>query len=73
LIVHRMTVVQESFAEHLGMAAPGAVCVESERLFACCAGNSWLELLEVQLEGKKRLSAGQFLHGNPLAADARLG
>jgi hypothetical protein len=27
----------------------------------------------VQLEGKKRLDAAQFLHGNALAADARLG
>jgi methionyl-tRNA formyltransferase len=33
----------------------------------------WLELLEVQLEGKKRLTAAEFLRGNPLAPDARLG
>jgi methionyl-tRNA formyltransferase len=43
------------------------------RLFAACADNTWLELLEVQLEGKKRLSAAEFLRGNPLDADARLG
>jgi methionyl-tRNA formyltransferase len=73
LIVHRMAVVHESFVEQLGVAAPGSVRVRHERLFACCAGNTWLELLEVQLEGKKRLDAVQFLHGNPLAADARLG
>jgi methionyl-tRNA formyltransferase len=73
LIVHRIAVVHESFAEQLGSAAPGSVRVQHERLFACCAGNTWLELLEVQLEGKRRLDAAQFLHGNPLAADARLG
>ena len=73
LIVHRMAVVHESFAEQLGIAAPGSVRVQNERLFACCAGNTWLELLEVQLEGKKRLDAAEFLRGNPLAADARLG
>jgi methionyl-tRNA formyltransferase len=73
LIVHRMAVVYESFAEQLGIAAPGLVRVQHERLFAGCAGNTWLELLEVQLEGKKRLDAAQFLHGNSLAADARLG
>jgi methionyl-tRNA formyltransferase len=73
LIVHRMSIVYESFAEQLGIAAPGSVRAQNERLFACCAGNTWLELLEVQLEGKKRLDAGQFLHGNPLAADTRLG
>ncbi|HKN21459.1 MAG TPA: methionyl-tRNA formyltransferase [Terracidiphilus sp.] len=73
LIVHRMVVVHESFAEQLGIAAPGSVRIQNERLFACCAGNTWLEFLEVQLEGKKRLDAAQFLHGNPLAADVRLG
>jgi methionyl-tRNA formyltransferase len=73
LIVHRLAVMHESFAEQLGIAAPGSVRVQHERLFACCAGNTWLELLEVQLEGKKRLDAAQFLHGNSLAADARLG
>ncbi|MGD0480326.1 MAG: methionyl-tRNA formyltransferase [Terracidiphilus sp.] len=72
LIVHRMAVVHESFAAQLGIAAPGSVRIESHRVFACCADNTWLELLEVQLEGKKRLDAAEFLHGNPLAADTRL-
>jgi methionyl-tRNA formyltransferase len=30
-------------------------------------------LIEVQLEGKKRMAATEFLRGNPLAAGARLG
>jgi len=30
-------------------------------------------LLEVQLEGKKRLAAAEFLRGAPIAEDARLG
>jgi methionyl-tRNA formyltransferase len=72
LIVHRMSVVHESEAEQLGSAAQGSVRVEGHRFFAACAGNTWIELLEVQLEGKKRLSAVEFLRGNPLAADARL-
>jgi methionyl-tRNA formyltransferase len=73
LIVHRMRVVHKSFAEQLGIAAPGSVRIENHRLFTCCADNTWLELLEVQLEGKRRLDAAEFLRGNPLAADARLG
>lgn len=73
LIVHRMAVAHESFAEHLGIAAPGSVRIENHRLFACCVDDTWLELLEVQLEGKKRLDAAEFLRGSPLAADARLG
>jgi methionyl-tRNA formyltransferase len=73
LIVHRMAVVHEGDAERLGAAAPGSLRVEGQRLFAGCAGDTWLELLEVQLEGKRRLDAAEFLRGNPLAADARLG
>jgi methionyl-tRNA formyltransferase len=68
-----MAIVHESFAERLGVAAPGSVRIENHRLFVGCAGDTWLELLEVQLEGKKRLDAPEFLHGNPLAAGARLG
>jgi methionyl-tRNA formyltransferase len=73
LIVHRMAVVHESLAEKLGVAAMGSVRIENHRLFVGCSGDTWLELLEVQLEGKKRLNAAEFLRGNPLAADARLG
>jgi methionyl-tRNA formyltransferase len=73
LIVHRIGVVHESYAEQLGVAAPGLARIENYRLFVGCAGDTWIELLEVQLEGKKRLDAAEFLRGNPLAADARLG
>ncbi len=72
LIVHRMSVVHGSEAERLGVSEPGSVRVENHRLFASCAGNTWLELKEVQLEGKKRLSAAEFLRGNPHSAVARL-
>ena len=73
LIVHRMAAVQALDAARLAAAAPGSVRSEGHRLFLACAGNTWLELKEVQIEGKKRLSAAEFLRGNPLAADARLG
>jgi len=73
LIVHRMAVARSSFAAGLGFAEPGWILAEDGRLLAACAGNTWLEFGEVQLEGKKRLDAAEFLRGNPLAADARLG
>ncbi|HEY1901840.1 MAG TPA: methionyl-tRNA formyltransferase [Terracidiphilus sp.] len=78
LIVHRMAVVASSsiaamdFAES-GPAEPGQIRIENHRLYAGCAANTWLELLEVQLEGKKRLSAAEFLRGTQLADRARLG
>ncbi len=72
LIAHRMAVLHEIDAERLGIAEPGSIRIENHRLFASCAGNTWLELKEVQLEGKKRLDAAEFLRGNPLAPGARL-
>jgi len=60
-------------ATSAGIALPGEIYVENHRLFVACTENTWLELVEVQLEGKKRLAAAEFLRGNPLAAGARLG
>jgi methionyl-tRNA formyltransferase len=72
LIVHRM--VRASFGEtpSLGVVDPGSVLAHNGRMLAACSGESWLEFLEVQLEGKKRMTAAEFLRGNPLAPDARL-
>jgi methionyl-tRNA formyltransferase len=81
LIVHRMEVVdapgsQESTPSKSAPAAsilPGQIRIQDHRLLVACAGNTWLELLEVQLEGKKRLAAAEFLRGIALPANARLG
>jgi methionyl-tRNA formyltransferase len=73
LIVHRMQVAAAPQAEESCVAEPGKMRIENHRLFAACAGNTWLEFLELQLEGKKRLTAAEFLRGTSLAADARLG
>jgi methionyl-tRNA formyltransferase len=54
-------------------AEPGQIHVEGARLFVACARDSWLEFEEVQLEGKKRIAAGDFLRGNALTEGARLG
>jgi methionyl-tRNA formyltransferase len=42
---------------------PAQLHAEGDRLLAGCGSNSSLELLELQLEGKKRMSAADFLHG----------
>ena len=72
LIVHRMTVATPPGAAS-SAAQPGLIHIKDHRLFVACAAHTWLEITELQLEGKKRLSAAEFLRGNPLAADARLG
>ncbi len=69
LIVHRMAPAE---GRDFG-AEPGAVRVEGERLYAACAEETWIELVEVQFEGKKRLGAAEFLRGMQLGAGARLG
>jgi len=70
LIVHLMAVAD---GRDFGSAAPGTIRVEDHRLFAACAEETWIELVEVQLEGKKRLGVAEFLRGTQIAADARLG
>jgi methionyl-tRNA formyltransferase len=67
LIVHRMKPAREPAATGGNLPEPGRICVEHQRLVAACAGNTWVELLEVQLEGKKRMPAAEFLRGAGLA------
>jgi methionyl-tRNA formyltransferase len=44
--------------------------VEGDRLFAGCGTSSAIELLELQLEGKKRTSAADFIRGyHPLPGE----
>jgi methionyl-tRNA formyltransferase len=72
LIVHRMRPVGDMVLTDCA-PAPGQIRVEKDRLFAACAAESWVEFLEVQLEGKKRLSAADFLRGMAMVEGARLG
>jgi methionyl-tRNA formyltransferase len=73
LIVHRLSAVEALPFPSPANTEPGRIHVEGQRIFAACAGNTWLELIEIQLEGKKRMAASEFLRGNALAADMRLG
>jgi methionyl-tRNA formyltransferase len=72
LIAHRLALATSNF-DAPGTSKPGQIRVENHQLFAACAGNTWLELIELQLEGKKRLPAAEFLRGTQLAPDTRLG
>ena len=65
LIVHRIDVADGSLGPGSGSAAPGQVLTHDARMFVACAQSTWLELLEVQLEGKKRMQASEFLRGLP--------
>jgi methionyl-tRNA formyltransferase len=54
-------------------AAPTEVLIESGRLIVGCGAGSALELLEVQLEGKKRMPAADFVHGHQPRSGEKLG
>lgn len=77
LIAHRMALATEPATTGDCVIEPGHIFVEGQRLFVACADNTWLELLEVQLEGKKRMAAAEFLRGAGfsagLASQVRLG
>jgi methionyl-tRNA formyltransferase len=73
LIVHRMEIVGSAALVVHEDAAPGQIFVDERRLVACCARDTWVELVELQLEGKKRMTASEFLRGTPLVPGTRLG
>jgi methionyl-tRNA formyltransferase len=51
----------------------GELAIDADLLIAGCGGNSALELREVQPEGKKRMSALDFVHGYHPRSGERLG
>jgi methionyl-tRNA formyltransferase len=78
LIVHRLAVSAPpssdgQSASETGNDEPGQIRIEIQRILVACAASTWLELIELQLEGKKRLEAAEFLRGTQLPANARLG
>ena len=51
----------------------GTLEVDGERVFVGCGTESAVELLEVQMEGKRRMSAAEFLRGYQVRSGERLG
>jgi methionyl-tRNA formyltransferase len=60
-------------ATHAGELAPGEVVAGQGGLVAGCADGTALLLLEVQLEGKRRHAAADFVKGQPIPAGTVLG
>jgi methionyl-tRNA formyltransferase len=75
LIVHSMNAIDsaDTVLDLPHDAEPAAIYAREHRLFVPCAQGTWLELKEVQLEGRKRMPADEFLRGHPQAVGARLG
>jgi methionyl-tRNA formyltransferase len=72
LVVHRLMPL-DAGALAVGATEPGTIRLEASRLYVLCGDGTSLELVEVQMEGKKRMAAADFLRGHPLASGDRLG
>lgn len=59
LLLHRSRVAAQ---HHKGF--PGTLVVEGNHLMVHCGNATTIELLSVQLEGKRRMSAAEFVNGN---------
>jgi methionyl-tRNA formyltransferase len=70
LAVHRMLPTEVRGAR---TRPPGELLVDQGTMFAACGEGTWLELVEVQPEGKRRMKAGEFLRGHAVESGARLG
>jgi methionyl-tRNA formyltransferase len=69
LIVHKLNPASSSDP----LADPGEVFVDGQRIYVACAAKTALELLELQPEGKSKMTAAEFLRGNPIGSGTRLG
>jgi methionyl-tRNA formyltransferase len=59
LTLHRLIPAAPAAVE----SHPGELVVDRDRLFVAAGAGTWLELLEIQLEGKKRMPVADFLRG----------
>lgn len=66
----RIKVYTSNPSEMADEGNPGTLKQEGKRLFVAC-GNGWLELLEMQLPGKRRMSVHEILNGLSLEKGAR--
>ena len=67
LIVQKMCVAGDGDGEN------GVVKIDGDTFGVVCGGGSLVRLDEVQLEGKRRMSAAEFLRGNQVRNGERLG
>ncbi len=56
-----------------GSGVPGQIIESDDAIIRVATGDGTLDILELQLEGGKRLAAGDFLRGRPLSIGTQLG
>lgn len=73
LLRGKKLIVQKMHIAGVGDGEAGVVEVREDVLLVGCGGGSLIGLDEVQLEGKRRMSAAEFLRGNQVRSGERLG
>ena len=73
LLRGKKLIVQRMHVAGFGGVEPGGVEVRGEALLVGCGGGSVIGLDEVQIEGKRRMTAAEFLRGNQVRSGERLG
>jgi methionyl-tRNA formyltransferase len=68
LQVHRAEPLRPS-----ALLAPGSIAVDGPHLLAGCADGTALDLIEIQIEGKRRMTAQEFINGYRPKTGDRLG
>jgi methionyl-tRNA formyltransferase len=68
LIAHRVRVVPECIEGEVG-----TLVVQGDAILVICGEKTALELIEVQMEGKKRMAASEFMRGHQVRSGERLG
>jgi methionyl-tRNA formyltransferase len=66
-------IVQKMCVAGAGDGEAGVVRVDGDVLYVGCGGGGLIRLDEVQMEGKRRMSAAEFLRGNQVRSGERLG
>ena len=69
----RLHVWKARLAEGLEADTPGVLRTAGRRLFAGCGDGTWLELIEVQLEGRNKVPVDAFMNGQHLMQNDTLG
>jgi methionyl-tRNA formyltransferase len=67
LIAHRISLASNTNIE------PGTLLIQNDQMIAGCADSTSILFEEVQMEGKRRMSASEFLRGFQLRSSERLG
>jgi len=57
--------------KHDATQAPGTVSIDGDKLLVAC-GTGWIRVLEIQLEGRKRMPAADLLRGMRMSDTVRL-